>query len=196
MINNIFNSSITYASSTKDIKKDANKDVKQSSKTEEAKKTENTSHKYENSLSKYEQRKQISYMVSQAEHQTRNFERLVSSIFSKQSNKVGLSKMAYDENLKNFYKNLTVDAKTIAKAKEDVSEDGYYGVNQTSDRILSFAKAIAGDDPRKMEEMRNAVEKGFKQAEKMWGDKLPDISQKTYDKVMETFDKWQGKDVS
>lgn len=46
-----------------------------------------------------------------------------------------------------------------------------------------------------MEEMRNAVEKGFKQAEKMWGDKLPDISQKTYDKVMETFDKWQGKDT-
>lgn len=195
MINNIFNSSITYAPSTKDIKKDANKDVKQPSKNEEAKKTENTSDKYESSLSKYEQRKQISYMVSQAEHQTRNFERLVSSIFSKQSNKVGLSKMAYDGNLKNFYKNLTVDAKTIAKAKEDISEDGYYGVNQTSDRILSFAKAIAGDDPKKIEEMRNAVEKGFKQAEKMWGDKLPDISQKTYDKVMETFDKWQGKDT-
>lgn len=103
--------------------------------------------------------------------------------------------MAYDGNLKNFYKNLTVDAKTIAKAKEDISEDGYYGVNQTSDRILSFAKSIAGDDPKKMEEMCNAVEKGFKQAEKMWGDKLPDISQKTYDKVMETFDKWQGKDT-
>mgnify|MGYP004495361417 CR=1 FL=1 len=195
MINNIFNSSITYAPSTKDIKKDANKDVKQSSKNEEAKKSENTSDKYESSLSKYEQRKQISYMVSQAEHQTRNFERLVSSIFSRQSNKVGLSKMAYDGNLKNFYKNLTVDAKTIAKAKEDISEDGYYGVNQTSDRILSFAKSIACDDPKKMEEMRNAVEKGFKQAEKMWGDKLPDISQKTYDKVMEIFDKWQGKDT-
>lgn len=83
MINNIFNSSITYAPLTKDIKKDANKDVKQPSKNEEAKKTENTSDKYESSLSKYEQRKQISYMVSQAEHQTRNFERLVSSIFSK-----------------------------------------------------------------------------------------------------------------
>ena len=46
MINNIFNSSITYAPSTKDIKKDANKDVKQSSKNEEAKKSENTSDKY------------------------------------------------------------------------------------------------------------------------------------------------------
>ena len=101
--------------------------------------------------------------------------------------------MYYDGNLKNFYQNLTVDAKTIEKAKQDISEDGYYGVNQTSERILSFAKAIAGDDPKKIQEMRDAVEKGFKKAEQMWGDKLPDISQRTYDKVMSTFDEWQGK---
>ena len=36
--------------------------------------------------------------------------------------------------------------------------------------------------------MRSAFEKGYKQAEKTWGGKLPDISQKTYDAVMKKFD--------
>ena len=37
--------------------------------------------------------------------------------------------------------------------------------------------------------MRNAFKKGYEQAEKTWGGKLPEISQKTYDAVMEGFDK-------
>ena len=34
-----------------------------------------------------------------------------------------------------------------------------------------------------------AFKKGYKQAEETWGGKLPDISQRTYDAVMEKFDK-------
>ena len=33
----------------------------------------------------------------------------------------------------------TVDAETKAKAQKDIAEDGYWGVEQTSDRIVSFA---------------------------------------------------------
>ena len=36
---------------------------------------------------------------------------------------------------------------------------------------------------------RTAFEKGFKKASKTWGSDLPDISQRTYDAVMEKFDK-------
>nr|WP_317358578.1 hypothetical protein [uncultured Tyzzerella sp.] len=197
MINGIFKSSVSYApqAQSRNVRAEDNKEVKQAQKNEQTSKTENETDKYEKPLSNYERDKKISYMLDQAERQTKNFEKLVSSIFSKQANKVGLINMAESNNLKAFYQNLTVDAQTVAKAKEAVSEDGYYGVNQTSDRILSFAKAVAGDNPKKIQEMRDAVEKGFKQAERMWGDELPEISQKTYDKVMETFDKWQGKDV-
>ena len=193
MINNIFNGSSTYISTLKDVKKNNNKDVEKEVKSGQIDKTQNITDSYDKKVSDNERKKQVSYLINQAEQQTKNFEKLVSSIFSKQSNKVGLVNMYYDGNLKNFYQNLTVDAKTIEKAKQDISEDGYYGVNQTSERILSFAKAIAGDDPKKIQEMRDAVEKGFKKAEQMWGDKLPDISQRTYDKVMSTFDEWQGK---
>ena len=87
----------------------------------------------------------------------------------------------------------TVDAATKAQAQEDISENGYWGVKQTSERILDFAKALAGDDPDKLEKMRSAFEKGYAQAEKTWGGKLPDISSQTYEAVMKGFDELTGK---
>ena len=41
--------------------------------------------------------------------------------------------------------------------------------------------------------MRDAFVKGYKQAEKQWGGKLPDISQRTYDAVMKKFDSLSSK---
>lgn len=89
--------------------------------------------------------------------------------------------------------NFTVDPATKAQAQADIAEDGYWGVNATSDRIVDFAVALAGDDPEKLEDMRAAFQKGFDQATKTWGGELPDISQRTYDAVMEKFDKLTGK---
>ena len=84
--------------------------------------------------------------------------------------------------------NFTVDPATKAQAQADIAEDGYWGVKQTSARILDFATALTGGDPDKIEEMRVAFEKGYKQAEKTWGGELPDISKQTYDAVMKGFD--------
>lgn len=84
--------------------------------------------------------------------------------------------------------NYTVDAATKLQAQQDISEDGYWGVKQTSSRILDFANALTGGDPDKIEDMRKAFEKGYKQAEKTWGGELPDISKQTYDAVMKGFD--------
>ena len=85
--------------------------------------------------------------------------------------------------------NYTVDPATKAQALADIAEDGYWGVTQTSDRIIQFATALTGGDPDKIEAMRDAFKKGYAQAEKTWGGSLPEISQKTYDAVMEKFDK-------
>ena len=85
--------------------------------------------------------------------------------------------------------NYTVDPATKAQAQADIAEDGYWGVGQTSDRIIQFATARTGGDPDKIEAMRDAFKKGYAQAEKTWGGSLPEISQKTYDAVMEKFDK-------
>lgn len=84
--------------------------------------------------------------------------------------------------------NFTVDPATKAQAQADIAEDGYWGVKQTSSRILDFATALTGGDPDKIDEMRAAFEKGYKKAEKTWGGKLPDICQQTYDAVLKGFD--------
>jgi len=107
---------------------------------------------------------------------------LVQKMFSKQAGVAKLSDLFSSENLKN------VSAADIAQTKEDISEDGYYGVKQTSQRLFDFASALAGDDPEKMKEMQAAMEKGFKQAEKAWGGKLPDICQETLDAANKLFD--------
>ena len=88
---------------------------------------------------------------------------------------------------------IQVDEETARQAAEDVSEDGYWGVKQTSERILDFAKAISGGDSAMAEKMRGAIEKGFKEASKLWGGDLPDISQKTYDAVMKGIDDWKDE---
>ena len=84
--------------------------------------------------------------------------------------------------------NYTVDAKTKAEAQEAISEDGFWGVKQTSQRIFDFAKAVAGDDVEKMKKMRAAVEKGFEQAGAAWGGDLPSICGDTHEAVNKLFD--------
>ena len=86
----------------------------------------------------------------------------------------------------------TVDAKTAAKAQEDISEDGYWGIEQTSQRIFDFAQALTGGDEEKMDKMLNSFKTGFEQATKAWGKELPDISQKTYDSVIKKFDDYKA----
>lgn len=85
--------------------------------------------------------------------------------------------------------NFTVDAATKAQAQADIADDGYWGVEQTSSRIVDFATALAGSDPKQLEKMRDAFKKGFDNATSTWGKSLPDISQRTYQAVMDKFDK-------
>ncbi|MBO4678630.1 MAG: hypothetical protein J5626_03080 [Lachnospiraceae bacterium] len=82
----------------------------------------------------------------------------------------------------------TVDSATKAQAQEDISEDGYWGVKQTSQRLFDFASALAGDDVDKMKSMQEAMEKGYQQATKTWGKELPDISQRTMEAANKLFE--------
>ena len=81
-----------------------------------------------------------------------------------------------------------------AQAQELISEDGFFGVKQTTDRIMSFAKALVGENasPEQIENMRAAVQKGFDEVARMFGgfDKLPDVTKQTYDAIMSAFDEW------
>lgn len=121
-----------------------------------------------------------------ADARTQQLRSLVEQMMSKQTNTYGKANNIFRFLAKGDY---TVDAATKLQAQKDISEDGYWGVEQTSDRIISFANGLTGGNPDKIEEMRSAFLKGYKQAEKTWGGKLPDISKRTYDAVIEKFDK-------
>ena len=81
-------------------------------------------------------------------------------------------------------------AVTPEEAQELVSEDGYFGVEQTSERIVQFAIGIAGGDPSRIDVIKEGIDKGFAEAKKAFGDWLPDISYDTYDAVMTKLDEW------
>ena len=80
-----------------------------------------------------------------------------------------------------------------AQAQEAISEDGYWGVEQTSQRILDFAKALSGGDASKADLLLDAFKKGFEEATGTWGKELPEISQNTYKAVEEKFAAWKAE---
>ena len=86
--------------------------------------------------------------------------------------------------------NFTVDDATKAQAQQDIGEDGYWGVKQTSQRLFDFASALAGDDVEQMHKMQEAMEKGFKLATSAWGRELPSICQNTLDAANRLFEEY------
>lgn len=88
------------------------------------------------------------------------------------------------------------DPDTIKAAKESIGEDGYWGVNQTSDRLVSMAIALSGGDTAKADEMMAAIEKGYKQATNAWGEKLPQICQDTMEATRQKMNDWKNGTTS
>lgn len=92
----------------------------------------------------------------------------------------------------------TIDISNLSqeKAQELIAEDGYFGVEQTSDRIVNFAIAAAGGDVSKLEAIKQGVETGFTEAREIFGGYLPDISYDTLDAIMEKLDAWATQSES
>ena len=130
----------------------------------------------------------IAKLKADSEQRTNQLYSLVKKMFNKQGITYNNSQEMFSI-LRNG--NFTADPDTIAQAKEDISEDGYWGVKQTSDRLVSFAQALSGNDPEQADKMIAAVKKGFEQATKTWGGKLPDICQNTLDTTIEKLEKWR-----
>lgn len=90
---------------------------------------------------------------------------------------------------------IEVDSETRAKAVEAISENGYWGVNKTSERILEFAKTLSGGDPSKIGALRDAFIEGYDKAAEAFGE-LPEISKQTKAKVLEGFAAWEKEGIT
>lgn len=76
------------------------------------------------------------------------------------------------------------------EAQELTADDGYFGVEKTSERIFNFAVGIAGGDPTRIDAVQEGVQQGFEEAKEAFGGWLPEISYSTYDAVMNKLDEW------
>jgi hypothetical protein len=100
----------------------------------------------------------------------------------------------FDENGNVFGEKMTVNAtaEDIEKAKKSIEEGGEYSVDKVAGRIMDMANALAKGDDSKIGILRNAVMGAFSYVKGLYGDDTPDITNKTYDKVMGQFDAWQA----
>lgn len=132
----------------------------------------------------------VASMKKELSSKNEQLQNLVNKLLSNQAKKyISLSDM---------FKDIQVDEQTKIQAQKDISDDGYWGVEQTSDRLVSMAKALSGGDSSKADAMISAIEKGFDEATKAWGDKLPDICQKTIDAAKQKLQNWRdgGSDAA
>ncbi len=100
---------------------------------------------------------------------------------------------AYEE-FQSFLDDIGYEGGPIAElsqeeAAELVSEDGFFGVTKTAQRIADFVINGAGGDENLLRAGREGMLEGFKQAEEIWGGELPEISQETMKLATELVDK-------
>ena len=131
----------------------------------------------------------VSKLKADAEQRTSQMRSLVEKMMTQQGSTIGKADSMWSFLASGKF---TVDAATKAQAQADIADDGYWGVNQTSDRILDFAKALSGNDASKADELLEAFKKGYQKATGTWGRQLPDISSRTYDAVVKKFDDWKN----
>ena len=87
---------------------------------------------------------------------------------------------------------IPVDEDVRMEAENDISEKGYFGINQTSERIISFAKAISHGKSSKIDFIKSYAMQGFEEAAKHWNGNLPVICRETYNAVDRKFNDWSN----
>ncbi len=127
-------------------------------------------------------------MKAELKSKNQQLQNLVDQLLSKQANKYTSFAQLF-EDVKNG--KINVDPTTVAQAQKDIAEDGYWGAEQTSDRLVSMAQALSGGDTEKADKMIAAIKKGYEQATNAWGGKLPDICQRTIDLATKKLESWR-----
>ena len=143
-------------------------------------------------MSEKERASLVQKLKADADARTAQLRSFVEKMFLQQGQKITDSDSMWKFLASGDY---TVDRETAEAAKEAISEDGYWGVKQTSQRIFDMAVALSGGDSEKMDDMLEAFKKGFKQATKTWGKELPDISLQTYSAVLEKFENFKNENA-
>lgn len=136
------------------------------------------------SLNTYQKKDKLSTdeLKAISEQRMASFQNMLKSMVTKQGEKYNLSIGG---------QKLSVSLEDSMKAANSIAEGGEWSVNSVATNIMDMAKALSGGDSSKISLLKDAVQQGFKEAEKQWGGKLPGICDDTYNEVMKRFDDWE-----
>lgn len=107
---------------------------------------------------------------------------------SNQNAIINFSQLTKEDKANLFYLDTPISELSSDQASSLVKDDGYFGIDKTSQRIIDFVLKGAGDDLDRLKAGREGVLRGFAEAEKAWGGQLPEISYKTIEKGMKALD--------
>lgn len=126
----------------------------------------------------------VSEMWNSHQQQVDSFRRMIETLLNQQASRQGLAQGWQISDIE-------ITPEMRAEAEEMIGEGGYFSVEETAARILDFAVAISGGDPARIDLLERAVERGFQQAERMFGREMPQISHDTMQAVRDGFNQWR-----
>jgi len=147
--------------------------------------------------------KMLKNVMNQTEKARGLIKNLVSDMLKRQ---LGISKnsdISIDELMEKFQKkveisgeeNFTIDEIAQKEAQKLIEPGGEWSPDKVSDRIVDFSIAVFGGDKSKIDIIREAINRGFGEAEKEWGSKLPDITNETKNLIDEKLENWINEDL-
>ncbi|MCH9813008.1 MAG: hydrogenase-4 component G [Epsilonproteobacteria bacterium] len=74
------------------------------------------------------------------------------------------------------------------EASSLLEEGGFFSVENTAQRAIDFVLAGGGDDIERLKAGRSGIVRGFEEAERLWGGRLPDIAYETQKLTLEKID--------
>lgn len=125
------------------------------------------------------QQETMNFLVGNSNSQAAVFDLIGKDDFSKANiifSKLDLSSIGYN-------------GKNILDMNQDelnnlLSEDGFFGIKNTANRIADFVVKGSKDDVEKLKKGLEGIKRGFDEAQKIWGGELPKISQDTIEQAL------------
>ncbi|MGA1931247.1 hypothetical protein ACH5BF_00785 [Arcobacter sp. YIC-464] len=146
--------------------------------------------------------------ISISTHSIQNFLHVKSAEFSKGNTNaqqiLSNLKVGNDDYInffegKKFDKSITLDdmgytGKPISQltkeeAKELLSQEGFFGSEETSKRLVKFVEDLTGNEPEALKHTRKGIEDGFFEAQKLFKEELPEVAKETEFKTLDVIDK-------
>ncbi|CAN2040094.1 putative Hydrogenase-4 component G [Candidatus Magnetomoraceae bacterium gMMP-15] len=97
------------------------------------------------------------------------------------------------EEIETDYSRFTYNDKSLTEilkeeASQLIDDDGYFGIENTAQRLVNFVFTRAGNDIEQLQRGREAMVRGFKKAEAILDENVPAISYDTLNRALEKLD--------